>query len=80
MLVEDCPQESFPIKSLCEVETWEGEREAEEDQVCQRQHPRRNWNKAKLFFSLLCKYYREQITARVIMSSLRISKLKKKIN
>ena len=54
MLVEDCPQELFPVKSVCEVETWEGEREAEEDQVCQRQHLRRNWSKAKLFFSVLC--------------------------
>ena len=44
LLVEDCPKELFPIKSVCEVEAWGGEREAENRQVCQRQHPRRKWN------------------------------------
>ena len=50
VLVEDCPQELFLIKSVCKVEAWDRKREAENCQVCQRQHAGRNWIITVYFF------------------------------
>ena len=44
MLVEDCPQELFLIKSVGKVEAGDGEREAEQSEVCQCQHLSGDWN------------------------------------
>ena len=43
MLVEDCPQELFLVKSVGQVEAGQGEREAEQSEVRQCQHHSRDW-------------------------------------